>query len=56
MDHAAVAAHSPERKEAAKLGPYLDDGGRERAQARQGLKAELLAAGIEERRREGRGM
>ena len=27
-DHTATAARSPERKEAAKLGPYLDDGGR----------------------------
>jgi len=42
-----MAAHSPKRKEAAKLGSYLDDGSRERAQARQGPKAELLAAGIE---------
>ena len=33
-DHAAVVARSPERKEAAKLGPYLDDGDLERAQAR----------------------
>ena len=24
MDHTAVAAHLPKRKEAAKLGPYLD--------------------------------
>ena len=47
--HATAAAHSPERKEAAKLDPYLDDGSRERAQARQGPKAELLAAGIEEK-------
>jgi len=45
--HATAAAHSSERKQAAKLGPYLDDGSRERAQARQGPKAELLAAGIE---------
>ena len=34
MNHTAAAARSPERKEAAKLGPYLDDGGRKRAQAR----------------------
>ena len=54
-NHVAAAARSPERKEAAKLGPYLDDGGRKRAQARQGGWAELLAAGIEEWRR-GRGM
>ena len=47
--HATAVAHSLERKEAAKLGPYLDDGSRERAQARQGPKAELLAAGIEEK-------
>ena len=47
--HATAAAHSPERKEAAKLGSYLDDGSRERAQARQGPKAELLAARIEEK-------
>ena len=35
-NHLAVVARSPERKEAAELGPYLDDGGRKRAQARQG--------------------
>ena len=50
-DHMAMVAQSPERKEAAKLGPYLDDDCRERAQARQGPKAELLAVGIEGRRR-----
>jgi len=49
MVHATAAAHSPERTGAAKLDPYLDDGSRERAQARQGPKAELLAAGIEEK-------
>ena len=53
--HATAAAHSLERKEVANLDPYLDDGNRERAQARQGPKAELLAAGIEERRRGRRG-
>ena len=36
MNHLATAARSPERKEAAELGPYLDGGGRKRAQARQG--------------------
>ena len=47
--HATAAAHSPKRKEEVKLSPYLDDGSRERAQARQGPKAELLAVGIEEK-------
>ena len=35
-NHLAAAARSPERKEAAELGPYLDDGGCKRAQAKQG--------------------